>query len=118
MAPLDPANVIASRDEVLATKELLDIILSHLDPASVKEAMLVSRYLVGKDGRTAYERRTGRKCRVPVVPFGEAAMYLPMKTARNSKGQQGKRANAINMQETQGKARTHNERQGNTEHRA
>ena len=34
-------------------------------------AMMCSRYLVGKDGRTAYERRRGRKCRIPVVAFGE-----------------------------------------------
>ena len=30
-------------------------------------AMMVSRLLVGKDGLTAYERRRGRKCRIPVV---------------------------------------------------
>ena len=34
-------------------------------------AMMVSRFLVGKDGLTAYERRRGRKCRIPVVAFGE-----------------------------------------------
>ena len=30
-------------------------------------AMVASRYLVGKDGRTAYERRRGRPCRTPVA---------------------------------------------------
>ena len=54
MAPLDPANIIASRLrsqvkglrlQVLTTKELLDLILSYLDPASVKTAALVSRYV-------------------------------------------------------------------------
>ena len=34
-------------------------------------AMLPSRYLVGKDGRTAFERRRGRKCEVPTERFGE-----------------------------------------------
>ena len=34
-------------------------------------AMMVSRFLVGKDGLTAYERRRGRKCRIPVEAFGE-----------------------------------------------
>ena len=29
-------------------------------------AMCVSRYMLGKDGRSAYERRTGRPCRIPV----------------------------------------------------
>ena len=38
-------------------------------------AMMVSRYLVGKDGRTAYERRRGRKCKVPLAGFGEKVWY-------------------------------------------
>ena len=38
-------------------------------------AMMVSRFLVGKDGVTAYERRRGRKCRIPVVAFGEMVWY-------------------------------------------
>ena len=38
-------------------------------------AMLPSRYLKGKDGCTPYERRRGRKCEVPVVPFGETVWY-------------------------------------------
>ncbi len=47
--------------------------------------MLVSRYLVGKDGRTAYERRTGRKCRVPVVPFGEKVWYKEIRETKERK---------------------------------
>ena len=43
MAPLDPANVIASRVQVLEDGDLLYLIFSHLDPASVKEAVQVSR---------------------------------------------------------------------------
>ena len=38
-------------------------------------AMLCSRYLVGMDGRTAYERRRGRTCKVPVVSFGEVVHF-------------------------------------------
>ena len=38
-------------------------------------AMLCSRYLVGTDGRTAYERRRGRRCKVPVVSFGELVHF-------------------------------------------
>ena len=38
-------------------------------------AMTVSRFLVGKDGLTACERRRGRKCRIPVVAFGEKMWY-------------------------------------------
>ena len=43
MAPLDPANVIASRVRVLEDGDLLYLIFSHLDLSSVKEAALVSR---------------------------------------------------------------------------
>ena len=43
MAPLDLANIIASRLRVLEDSNLLYLIFSHLDPASVKEAALVSR---------------------------------------------------------------------------
>ena len=48
-------------------------------------ALLVSRFLVGKDGRTAYERRTGRKCRVPVVPFGEKVWYKEIRETKDRK---------------------------------
>ena len=34
-------------------------------------AMNISRFQVGTDGMTSYERRRGRKCRVPIVCFGE-----------------------------------------------
>ena len=48
-------------------------------------AMLCSRYLVGKDGLTAYERRRGRKCRVPVVAFGEKVWYKELRTGKARK---------------------------------
>ena len=38
-------------------------------------AMLVSRYVVGKDGRPPYERKRGRKCRTPACKFGEQVLY-------------------------------------------
>ncbi len=38
-------------------------------------AMNVSRFLVGKDGRTAYERRRGRRCKIPLAMFGEKVWY-------------------------------------------
>ena len=43
MAPLDPANIIASRVKVLEDGNVLHLIFRHLDPASVKEAAQVSR---------------------------------------------------------------------------
>ena len=38
-------------------------------------AIMVSRYMVGKDGRTSYEWRRGRACRAPVAMFGERVWY-------------------------------------------
>ena len=37
--------------------------------------MVYSRYKVGEDGKTAYERQKGRKCKLEVVPFGEFVRY-------------------------------------------
>ena len=48
-------------------------------------AMMTSRYLVGKDGRTAYERRRGRKCKVPVVMFGEKVWYKEVREGTERK---------------------------------
>ena len=38
-------------------------------------AICHSRYAVGKDGKTAYERLRGRTCRSIVVPIGEKVWY-------------------------------------------
>ena len=38
-------------------------------------AMLPSRFLIGKDGKTAYERRRGRSCAIPTERFGEKVWY-------------------------------------------
>ena len=38
-------------------------------------AICYSRYAVGKDGRTAYERLRGRTCRAVVAPMGEKVWY-------------------------------------------
>ena len=45
-------------------------------------AMVTSRYLVGKDGRTAQERKRGRRCRTPIATFGEVVWYTPMAKSR------------------------------------
>ena len=50
-------------------------------------AMNPSRFLVGKDGKTGIERRRGRKCKIPVVPFGEKVWY---KKIREGKSQEDK----------------------------
>ena len=46
-------------------------------------AMVASRYLVGKDGRTTYERKRGRRCRVPLATFGERVLYRPLDHAKD-----------------------------------
>ena len=38
-------------------------------------AMLISRFSFPSDGRTAFERRRGRKCEHPVAPMGEKEKY-------------------------------------------
>ena len=43
-------------------------------------AMASSRYVVGKDGKVAYERRRGRQCRSPVVCIGEYVWYRELST--------------------------------------
>ena len=42
-------------------------------------AMLYSRFKVGTDGKTAYERQKGRKCKQEVIPFAEKVMYKKLK---------------------------------------
>ena len=37
--------------------------------------MVYSRYKVGEDGKAPYERQTGRKCNLEVVPFGQFVRY-------------------------------------------
>ena len=42
-------------------------------------AMMYSRFKVGTDGKTAYERQKGRKCKQEVIPFAEKVMYKKLK---------------------------------------
>ena len=48
----------------------------NITPRMVRwAAILCSKYMVGNDGRTPYERRRGKRCNLPVVPFGERVLY-------------------------------------------
>ena len=47
--------------------------------------MLLSRFMVGSDGMTGYERRRGRKCTIAVVPFGEAVWYREVRVTKERK---------------------------------
>ena len=40
-------------------------------------AFLLTRFRVGPDGKTAFERTFGRRWRIPLVRFGERIMYRP-----------------------------------------
>ena len=50
-------------------------------------AFICSRYVVGKDGKTGYERRRGRRCKIPSLPFAECVWY---KQIREGKDRQNK----------------------------
>ena len=55
-------------------------------------AELISKYAVGEDGRTPYERLRKEDCVTPLVPFGETVMYLPLKIVHRNKGMPAKRS--------------------------
>ena len=50
----------------------------------------ISKYSVGDDGKSPYQRIRGSKCHTFLVPFGEAVLYLFMKTVHRSKGELAK----------------------------
>ena len=54
-------------------------------------AEIISKYAPGEDGRTAYERLRHERCMVPLVPFGERMLYLPLKIVRRDNGNTAKR---------------------------
>ena len=46
-------------------------------------SILCSKYMVGADGRTPYERRRGRRCRMPVVRFSERVLFKQIREGKN-----------------------------------
>ena len=54
-------------------------------------AELLSKYSRGDDGKSPYERIRGEPSKVPLVPFGEKVLYLPMKIVKRSKGMSAKK---------------------------
>ena len=48
-------------------------------------AMVCSRYLIGEDGKTGFERRRGRPCILVVVPFGEKVWYKEVREGKHRK---------------------------------
>ena len=47
--------------------------------------MLHSRFKIGEDAKTSYERQKGRKCNEEVIPFGETVMYKRFKGSGEKK---------------------------------
>ena len=47
--------------------------------------MALSRFQVGSDGKTPYERRKNRRCRIEVVPFGEKVWYKQIREGKDRK---------------------------------
>ena len=45
-------------------------------------AMVCSRYLVGTDGKTGWERRRGRPCNMHAIPFGEKVWYKEVREGK------------------------------------
>ena len=48
-------------------------------------ALMISRYKVGSDGMTPYERTKGKKASQPMVCIGERVLFMPLKAARGDK---------------------------------
>jgi hypothetical protein len=42
---------------------------------------VLTKYSVGSDSKTPWQRRRGEACDKPIVPIGETVLYLPLKTA-------------------------------------
>eukprot|EP00973_Karenia_brevis_P040696 5631595-Karenia_brevis.AAC.1 len=47
--------------------------------------MDISRFAIGGDGKTAFERAIGRKCDLEVLPIGETVLYRPARTSGDRK---------------------------------
>ncbi len=63
--------------------------------------MLCSKYLVRRDGRTAYERLCGRKCHTPVVACGEKVHDKELKASGDERNKfESERAEGVWMGHT------------------
>ena len=48
-------------------------------------AMLLSRFKLSNDGKTAYRRLTGKDCRAPMLEFGERVLAKPKRNPRTTR---------------------------------
>ena len=58
--------------EVLSRHPILPFLVEHA-------GKLMSRYQVGRDGRTAYELHAGKPYRRKLVEFGERVYFMPIR---------------------------------------
>ena len=68
----------------LEAKTSLDIEMSHLIMPWLIEwaGIVLNRYMIYKDGHTAFRNITGKSSKRPVANFGEKVLYMPLKTER------------------------------------
>ena len=62
--------------------------------------MLTSRFSIGRDGRSAFERRRGRKCKISLVPMGEKVWHRESREGKDRKKQILQRKEATNLART------------------
>ena len=48
-------------------------------------ANLIYFYQIGDDGKTAFERIKGRKCRSPLAQFGESVWYMELDDGKDKR---------------------------------
>ena len=60
------------KSEVLSRRPVLAFLVDHAE-------RLMSRYQVGRDGRTAYELHAGKPYRRQLVEFGERVHFMPIR---------------------------------------
>ena len=69
-------------DQAGAKLDTADVLVNWL---ILWSAMICSRCMVGRDGRTPYERRRGRRCNIPAVAFGERVHYKELREFKRRK---------------------------------
>ena len=84
-------GLIRTLKDMLDDRAGIEVNVAHpVYPFLVEHAgTLLSKYKMYSDGKTAYERVTGRKSCPPMCAFGEKILFLPLKGARLRKWQYG-----------------------------
>ena len=82
------AQVVAEFVRALKEQIQVKMKLSPEDPISLWmvrwASIFCSKYMVGADSRTPYERRRERRCRMPGVPFDERVLFKQIREGKTS----------------------------------